>query len=210
MRLVVFIAKHYQGRELPFIDLIQEGLIGLHIAAGKFDPKLGNRFSTMAYAWIQQAIQQAIYKQGRTIRLPIRVYEAYRTAMGRQASVEAGDHPLLTEEVLTRIQQTQVLSIEALAESCLETDDGDFDLADEQPSIEEILIAEESRQDIDTVLATLPDPRLAYILTRYYDLDEQGEATYQSIGEVLGVSRERVRQLLNMALAALQKADLLT
>ncbi|GIX49486.1 MAG: hypothetical protein KatS3mg131_3697 [Candidatus Tectimicrobiota bacterium] len=217
LRLVIHVANRYRGRGVPFLDLIQEGNIGLMRALEKFEPQRGLKFVTYAHWWIRQAISRAITEQHRTVRLPGHVVERknklraatdrLRDALGRTPSVqelsaELGWTPKEVEDLITAIQPITRLD-KPVTEDGGEL--GDI-LEDAQaPLPEEAAAEEELRHRLAACLAELPE-REALILRLRYGLDTPQPYSLQEIGNLLGISRERVRQLERQALEKLRQA----
>ena len=216
LRLVIHIALRYRYRGVPFLDLIQEGNLGLMRAVDKFEPRRGWRFVTYAHWWIRQAISRAIDEQHRTIRLPSHVVERQHTLHtaatrleerdGRAPSPQAlstalGWTPEDVEDLL-RVTQPLVPLQQPIREDGTALQDV---LADtETPSPETLLATEQVRRGVHACLGHLPE-REAFILRLRYGLDACEPQSLQEIGDVLGLSRERVRQLEQRALVTLRQ-----
>jgi RNA polymerase primary sigma factor len=215
LRLVIHVAKHYAHRGMPLLDLIQEGNIGLMRAVDKFEPRRGLKFVTYAHWWIRQAITLALDEQLRTIRLPSHVLERQRqlrtTAIqlwecqGRAPSVPELSAALgwpaqEVEVLLTAVQPTVPLQQPI-------TEDGDVlqDLLEDPhaPQPDALIAAAQVRRQVGDCLAHLSE-REALIIRLRYGLDADEPQTLQEIGDHLGVSRERVRQLEKQALTKLR------
>ena len=219
VRFVVSVAKKFQNRGVPLVDLIGEGNLGLMTAARKFDPDRGVKFISYAVWWIRQAVQAAIARHGRPVRVPLN-RTADLSRLGRTTTLlkdKLGRMPT-TEELAraTGLTVEAVRSLSALNTEAVRLDhptrDGDsserierFSALD-QEGTDSATIANSQTHDIEAALAALP-PRDAKVLRLYFGLDDGNSRTLEEIGRMMGVTRERIRQLRDRALTRLREGD---
>ncbi len=219
LRFVVSVAKKYQNRGLPLIDLIGEGNVGLLTAARKFDPDQGVKFISYAVWWIRQAILSSLARQGRTVRVPLnRTADLSRVIRASALLREKLNREPSPTEIaqLTGISHDIVVALTSLNTADVRLDaavgkDSDRALIerfalDEMPDTEEQVLNSFRNQELERALATLP-PRDAKILRLYFGLENDKEHTLDEIGKMLGVTRERVRQLRDRALKRLREGS---
>lgn len=217
VRFVVSVAKKFQNRGVPLMDLIGEGNVGLMTAARKFDPDRGVKFISYAVWWIRQAIQAAIARHGRPVRVPLnRTADLNRLGRATTLLTEQLGRAPTTEELVkaTGLTRDAVRALSALHIEAMRLDHPVRE-ADERGRMERFVpltqegtdataMANSRTTDLDAALAALP-ARDAKVLRLYFGLDDGKTRTLEEIGRMMGVTRERIRQLRDRALRQLRE-----
>lgn len=217
LRLVVSVAREYAGRGVPLLDLIQEGSIGLLVAAKKFDYTLDFRFSTYATKWIRQGVTRCLMNHAQLIRVPLHTAERMRKVLAARSALrqESGQEPTVAQIAqrsgfsAAKVEQLLLLNPEtcSLDAPAGDGEDGTLgilleDVTSLQP--QEELVREELKNTIDALLGMLTE-RQQQVLRLHFGMDDGSCHSLEEIGSILGVSKERVRQIERQAMDKLQK-----
>jgi RNA polymerase primary sigma factor len=217
VRFVVSVAKKFQNRGVPLMDLIGEGNVGLMTAARKFDPDRGVKFISYAVWWIRQAIQAAIARHGRPVRVPLnRTADLNRLGRATALLTERLGRIPTTEELIeaTGLTRDAVRALSALHIESLRLDHPVREADDRgrmerfvpltQEGTDSTALAKSRTEDLEAALAALPS-RDAKVIRLYFGLDDGKGRTLEEIGQMMGVTRERIRQLRDRALRQLRE-----
>ena len=216
LRLVVSVAREYAGRGVPLLDLIQEGSMGLLVAAKKFDYTMEYRFSTYATKWIRKGVTRCIMNHAGLIRVPVHTAERMRKVLSAKAALEQEGLSPTEEELAQRtgLSEAKIRELmELLPEVCSldvplsEEDDGTLQMLIEDTSAAEPfqkLVREEMKHTLDQLMQMLTE-RQQQVLRLHYGMEDGSCRSLEEISRLLGVSKERVRQIEHQAMDKLQK-----
>ena len=217
LRLVVKISRHYCNRGLSFLDLIEEGNIGLITAVGKFDADRGFRFSTYATWWIRQTIERAIMNQSRTVRLPIHIIKELTTYLraAKHLSKKLDHNP--TPHEIAELVDKPADEIQAILSLTLDTTSIDSPVSEENPTALLDAIKDEKNTDPESIVSKIQleeqmekwikqlDKKQQEVIARRYGLLGHSKTTLEGVGQAIGLTRERVRQVQIIGLKRLRK-----